>query len=362
MQSVFCTGLLFLMYYASFAQRISLSDSTTVFIGGQVHTGSILPHSGSIAHLTDSYLWGFQADISRIRHTQKAWNTCNCYSQNGISVSYYNFNKPDVLGGAFNVALFAEPQLTYGRVNLAFRAGAGISYVTKVYDPVDNPENLFFSSPWSGLLFVQLSGRLKINSAWMLRLNGSYNHISNGGKRQPNKGMNFPTAGVGIEYALKYAPLARRNKNPLVDKSVNYYAGLFYNTRAVDESDFSSRERKMVIGLQGGLYKPFARMHAAGLGFEFTHDRALRARARQEKEPFDHHVISGLIRHHFLFGRFDFSQALGIYLHKEYPTPSPVFQRYVLQYMVFEKLQIGFSLKAHLHTAEQMDVRAGFVF
>ena len=346
----------------TFCQRMSASDSTAVLLGVAGHGGSILPHSRPIAHLTDSWFWGLQADMARVRYTQTSWNACNCYSQNGLSLSYFNFNNPQVLGSAISLAIFAQPQLTYGRINLSLRAGAGISYLTRVYDPDKNPENLFFSDPWSGLLLAQLNARYRIEPTLSLRMEASYSHISNGGKQQPNKGMNFPTLGLGLEYALKYAPISRRKKNRLSDRSLRYYAGVFYNTRSVDESDFDTRERKIVIGLHGGVYQPVALMHGVGVGFEAAYDGALKAQAQNANESFDHHVISGVIRHHFLFGRFDFSQALGIYLHKEYATPHSVFQRYALSYLILNKVQVGFSLKAHLHTAEQMDVRLGVVF
>ena len=342
-----------------FAQPSLSKDSTIVLLGVQLHTGRILPHSQSIKELTRDVLWGAQAEISRIRLTQKSWNTCNCYSQNGISFSYFNFNNPDELGAAYNLAVFAEPQLIHGKINLGLRAGAGISYLTRVYDPVDNPRNLFFSNPWSGLLLLQLSGRYRLTPAWILRFGGSYHHISNGGQRQPNKGMNFPALSLGVEYMSSYKPLIRRVRSIRAETTMRYYAGVSYNTRSVDESDFASRVREPVIGIHGGLYKPVARMHAFGAGVEFFHDNALKARARQQGEVFDHRVLSGLVTHHLLFGRFDFSQALGFYLHKQYPTPADVFQRYAVRYRLLEKLQIGLSLKAHLHTAEQMDLRIG---
>ena len=342
-----------------FAQTRLSNDSTIVLSGVQLHTGRILPHSESIRDLTQDVLWGAQAEISRIRLTQKSWNTCNCYSQNGISVSYFNFNNPDELGAAFNVAVFAEPQLVHGKINLGLRAGAGVSYLSRVYHPIDNPRNLFFSSPWSGLLLLQLSGRYRLNPAWILRFGGAYYHISNGGQRQPNKGMNFPALSLGVEYTSSDKPLIRKLRSIRADKVVHYYAGISYNTRSVDESDFSSRAREAVIGIHGGVYKPVARMHAFGVGVEFFHDNALKLRARQQGDAFDHRVLSGLVAHHLLFGRFDFSQALGFYLHKEYRTPAEVFQRYALRYRLLEKLQIGLSLKAHLHTAEQIDLRIG---
>lgn len=347
---------------SAFGQNDSVKDSTAVLLGMKGHFGSILPHSRSIAQLTGSYIWGFSADLSRIRYTKDSWNSCNCYSQNGISLAYFNFNNRTVLGSAISLALFAEPQLTYGRISLSLRGGAGISYLTRVYHPETNPENLFFSDPWSGVLLAGLTARYRPDPAWLVRLGASYSHISNGGKRQPNKGMNFPTVEVGVDYTVKHAPFVRRKKNRWFDPSIRYYAGLFYNTRAVELEGVESEEREMTFGLQGGFYKPFARLHAVGAAIEALHDGALKVRAQANKESFDHHVISALVRHHFLFGKFDFSQALGIYLHKEYPTADPVFQRYALHYSIAGKLQAGFSLKAHLHTAEQMDVRIRVVF
>ncbi|MEX2233640.1 MAG: acyloxyacyl hydrolase [Cyclobacteriaceae bacterium] len=339
-----------------------MADSTVVLIGSQIHFGKILPHSKAIADLTDSYVSGWQADISRLRNTQASWNTCNCFSQNGISFSYVNFNNSKELGKGFSLAVFAEPLLTYGRLRFSLRAGLGVSYLTRVYHADNNPRNLFFSSPWNGLLLAQASGRYPINHQWLLRLSTSYSHISNGGRRQPNKGMNFPALSVGLELAPGYQQLQPRVRKGIQDKSMRYYLGLSYNTRSIDESNGKPEERKMVIGFQGGFYKPIARMHAIGLGLEFSHDGALKELARLNSGIYDHRVVSGLVQHHFLFGRFDFSQSLGIYLYEKYLNPTAVFQRYAIHFRILENLQAGFSLKAHLYTAEQMDMRIGFVF
>ena len=340
----------------------SVADSTTFLVGAQTHFGRILAHSESIKPLTDNYMWGFQADVSRLRHTKKSWNTCNCYSQNGLSFSYFNYNNPRELGSSMNVAVFAEPQLTYGKSSLSFRAAAGISYLTRVYHPADNPRNLFFSNPWSGLLQIQLTTRYPLGKHWRLRGSGSYSHVSNGGSRQPNKGMNFPTVSIGLEYSSAFIKMKRRAKKSMTDKSVRYGAGMSYNTRSVDASGAYSDSRRAVMGLHGGAYKPVSRMHGIGLGLEAFLDHSLKERARQTGESLDHHIVSGLISHHFLFGHFDFMQSLGIYFYKGYPTPDKVFQRYSIYYRLLEKFQVGFSLKAHVHTAEQMDVRLRFLF
>src|SRR5687768_8644027 len=152
-----CILLIMLLSMSTcWCQSLSIGDSTTVSIGSHFSYGKILPHSESIVDLTGSYLWGWQTDISRIRYTKASWSICNCYSENGISLSYFNFNNPKELGQAINLALFAEPQLTLRRLFLSLRGVMGVAYVTRVYHPDLNPRNLFFSTPWSGLLMTQL--------------------------------------------------------------------------------------------------------------------------------------------------------------------------------------------------------------
>ncbi|MCS6973092.1 MAG: acyloxyacyl hydrolase, partial [Cyclobacteriaceae bacterium] len=139
--------VLFFILFLFHTKAYPITDSTSVFVGSQLHYGFIIAHSRSLTEISRTNPFGFTLELSRIRHTQKAWNACNCLSQNGIAFSYFNFNNPAVLGESFNLFLFAEPQLVFGKINLSVRGGAGFSYLSRIYHPIDNPENLFFSRP-----------------------------------------------------------------------------------------------------------------------------------------------------------------------------------------------------------------------
>ncbi|MCU0402555.1 MAG: acyloxyacyl hydrolase, partial [Algoriphagus sp.] len=76
-------------------------------------------------------------------------------------------------------------------------------------------------------------------------------------------------------------------------------------------------------------------------------------------------LIPGIyLENHFLFGRFDFSQRLGKYLHKPegYRESEAFYQRYQLSYRVGKHLSLGAGLKAHGHVAEYLDLRMGWRF
>jgi hypothetical protein len=343
-----------------YGQKPFPADSTILYIGSQAYYGFIIPHRTNLRPLVqDTNPWGFSLELSRLRYKQAAWNACNCYSQNGLALMYFNFDDPEVLGSSVNLAVFAEPHLTLKNFNMSFRAGLGLSFLTEVYHVESNPENVFFSRTMSGLLLLQLTNRIWLSENFGVRLSAAYHHISNGGSKQPNLGMNFPTISFGAEYSIGRIRLVPREKHHVSKKTVQYYAGLFFTTRKIPENE---DQRKPLLGLSGGFFKPFARMHGIGLELELVHDWSLKEQNKQSAEYIDHRVVSGLLRHHFLFGKFDFSQALGLYLYKKYPTEYNIFQRYLLEYRITKNIQLGFSLKAHFVTSEQMDMRVSYLF
>lgn len=106
--------------------------SNSYFIGVKAHTGFIIPHSKEIIDVSSSKPYGFQIDASRINRSQKAWNKCNCYSQVGLSLAYFNYGDPEVLGSSYNLIAYMEPLLSYNkRLDFRFRTGAGLTYLTK---------------------------------------------------------------------------------------------------------------------------------------------------------------------------------------------------------------------------------------
>ena len=93
--------LFFIFFFVkeAFGQRRLPADSTIWYIGSQAHYGFIIAHRDAIRPLVnDTNPWGLSLELSRLRYTQSAWNACNCYSQNGLALTYFNFDNPQVLG------------------------------------------------------------------------------------------------------------------------------------------------------------------------------------------------------------------------------------------------------------------------
>jgi Lipid A 3-O-deacylase (PagL) len=347
--------------YAQSAEKDSLSH--LYYVGVKAHAGFIIPHSTEIINVSGSRPLGFQLDVGRINRSVKAWNKCNCYSQVGLSFVYFNYQNPDVLGSSYNLVAYMEPLLTYQRrLNARFRAGAGLTYLTDVYNADTNPTNLFFSSSFSGFLMVGFSAHYKLSDHLNANLGVHYNHISNGGLQHPNKGMNFPTLNLGMEYTINPAVIRPLPFKAEVDKRIHLLAGTFGNFRTVPSSDAGPTVNLLQLGLFGGFTRKFTTTNAWFVSAEFSHDASIKEVGSRNGDTVSPFLFSFLAGHQFSFGRFAFSQQMGHYTYRDYNFRTDIFQRYAIAYLIAHKVSVGFSLKAHGKEAEQMDIRTGYVF
>lgn len=353
--------LMFTCLMPSLAQTETINPT---LYGLRTHYGFIIPHSEELKNISNTNPWGIQLEWSKLQISRKSWDNCNCYAQTGISFNYFNYANQEQLGNSYNLIYFAEPYLNFNqRLFYSFRAGGGISILDQVYDEVGNPENTFYSSPLSFIILLNFNINYRVSDHYTLSLTGNYNHISNGGTQQPNKGMNFPTFGLGLTYNPKKYTLTGYDR--LIQKKGNWqgYARLFGTLPNVNATDEFPDQRKLLLGISGGAQKYLTNFIALSMGLEVVRDESYKERAKRTDGDFDFHSVGFMIGNNFIFGRFTINQQMGYYLYRPFPTADPDFyQRYELLYRLGEKYQLGTSLKAHGHVAENLDLRFGVLF
>jgi hypothetical protein len=318
--------------------------------------GFIIPHASDLLAVSQSNPVGINLSYDRIGLLKKSWDICNCFHYLGVNLSHHNFGNPEVLGSATSLAGTFEPILwTYRKLQLGLKSGFGVSYLSKVYEEETNPSNTFFSSPVSFLLAVSPRFHWQMHENLALNFSFHYNHISNGGQKQPNRGMNFPTLGVGVNYTPKPIsfPSYAAEKT---ERKRHYYIEAFgtFRDNPLEEG------RLPLLGISLGAYQRIGPIQGLGLGFESLSDQSLAVQSA-DNNGFIH---APYFAHHFLFGRVDFSQRMGYYLHKpkNYEPDKSFYQRYVLSYVLNNSMKIGVALKAHGHVAENIEVRLGYQF
>jgi len=352
------------LFFLDFGWVIA-QDKATYVSGINGQAGFIIPHSDDLKEISESTPWGIAVDYSKLMVSDKAWENCNCYSKLGFSFNYYNYSNPEQLGNSYNLILFAEPYFGFRRkLHTSLRAGMGLTYLNQVYDEDTNPENLFYSSPLSFILTVQLKLNYRINEFYNLFLSGNYNHISNGAISKPNKGMNFPTLGLGLEYFINPVKLERKEPAEELDKrKLCKYSRIFWNLRTIAETSEHPEKLDVMIGLEGGITKRLSRINGLLTGLEFSYDGLFNEEIKRNDSEGSPFILSTHLGHYFIFGKFSFTQQFAWYTYKGYPfNDQDFFQRYAIYWQFGKLINCGFSLKTHGHVAEYMDVRMGVMF
>jgi hypothetical protein len=127
-------------------------------------------------------------------------------------------------------------------------------------------------------------------------------------------------------------------------------------------------KRYAVFGFCLNYSRVTGRIFAITAGSEWVSDRSLRERIRIHNmvdgsgDYVDHHRMGMLAGVEWLFGRFIFSQQMGVYVYIPYKDRNPIYQRYGLTFKISDHIYTGLNLKAHANDADFMDMRMGVYF
>jgi hypothetical protein len=343
---------------ASQAHSYYRLDSGKLFLGGaQLQRGVIITDSKKLKSIAQSNPYAIQVDFGFLNNSQKAWNNCMCYSKTGLSFSYVNFKNDEKLGKAINLALYTEPYLYHShRFQFSLRGGAGLSYLTRVYDAETNPENLFFSKPISFLLTLGTTASYLIHSTLNVTLSAQFSHISNGGTKYPNWGINYPTAGIGVEYQFNKQELPLRKHIPFSHRPWKLLAHSLAGRHLADGT------KRIALVLNTGLVKQVSRVNGVGLGGDVEYDAVNKVLEERTGQAFDELRASLSLQHYFFYGDLLFGQQVAYYITSINPNESgKVYQRYFLTYRFNKHWYGGFSLKAHLGISDYLSFSIGRV-
>lgn len=337
-----------------------------LIVGIKPHYGFIIPHTQSVREISTTNPWSTQFELSKHINTQKAWDYCGCYPKVGFLFNYTNYDNPEILGNSYTLAAFLEPYITFqGIINPSFRLGFGLSYLDQVYDPVTNPQNLFYSYPLSFYMLASLGVNVNVSDRINLNLFGNYSHISNGRIKQPNKGINYPTLSLGLDYKINDVYLIDRvrmlSKKDIHKKIWKWDLNFYLSRKEINENE----KKYQVYGLQFTSGYILNRLSAINFGVEINHDRSLVERNRRdhpESESFNPTNFALLLKHEFLMGRFILSQAAGYYLNRPTVGTPKFYQRAGLSYRINHLLNLGINLKTHTSNADFIDFRMGMMF
>lgn len=161
-------GLIFLL---SFVTTFANAQNSVERFGVESQYGWILAHNPELEEIAQSNPVSLGFSAQWMQSTRENWEACNCFHYLGLNLSVLDFQNSDELGQAWNLSGSFEPILFRSRKWAAsLSMGIGVSYLTRVYDPIENPRNTFFSAPVSFLLFLTPKITYDLNPNWAFKL------------------------------------------------------------------------------------------------------------------------------------------------------------------------------------------------
>jgi hypothetical protein len=329
-----------------------------------IQHGFIFAHSPTVENTKGSRPTGFEMIFSWQRNDPMIWNVCNCFPRNGLLLSYYDYDN-SILGKSITAAFFLEPTYRLGKkAFFSFRTSAGVSYLTNPFNSIRNPYNRSYSTHLNVYLLVGLGLWIKLDDHWWLNPSINYNHESNGSIKQPNSGINWPTAGITLNYqrdSRAYYTGTRVKPRSWKNKSIRWDFGVFGTLKRALFLDGSSRRMPLIgLSFQGG--KQVGAINVVTVGAEIFRDWAAHHQFKQDTIAASSVKAGILAGHEFILGKFLFSQRLGIYIFDQTPDFDLLYHRWALHYRINERLGIGLQLSAHRHIADFSDVKLMYTF
>ncbi|NNE28549.1 MAG: acyloxyacyl hydrolase [Saprospiraceae bacterium] len=349
--------ILFLFQNGISAQEGKIINGSKV-LGLRVHQGSVLIHSEDVRPIQNSFPTGLEFDLTWHKTTDQAWNSCLCYPKLGVALTFWDYDNPEVLGKGITSMFYLEPVFgAFKKLSLSIRAGVGLSYQNKPYDEIKNPDNLSYSTRIAFPLQLGCATQWRLSENWFLSGAFLYNHFSNGGIREPNKGINWPTLSIGADYYLKSLNFHKKERSNWKQDGIQKRIDL---TFFMGYKQIGSGPYFLSPGFEIKGSKQIARFNAITVGAEGIYDNGIKFKIEEVGENESPIQGSLAVGHEFLLGKFLFSQQFGVYVYKPYSIYSDFYQRYGLTYRINQNLQVGFNLKVYGHVANFTDVRIGY--
>ncbi len=213
------------IYIFSFAQP---ADSTAykAHINFNYHYGNINNNIAEFTPINPGNISMFEINVSKQTRGEQYWHKSYFYPEVGVSCVFGNISNKEEMGKMLSILpTFTLTSIEKKGLKAFARLGMGLSYFTKHYDRINNPDNLFMGSAIAAHVMIQGGMRKYIAENWSANAQLAFSHHSNGHIQVPNFGINIVSYGLGITYHFT------DDKKPVQNPIMNYANPWLFNVR-----------------------------------------------------------------------------------------------------------------------------------
>ena len=357
--------------FAQLTPEYAKSAPAEIVYGLRSDYGATVVHTPAVKPIGGAHPIGFGFEISKQAKDSATYHLCSAFPRVGLQLQYFHYGTP-ILGNSVMASYFIQPAYRLNNtINFFFRTTIGVSYSDNPFNQYSKIDTLNenYSLRINPYLQVGAGFGFRIDKHLSLDISGTFDHISNGNWKRPNKGLNWITSSLSLVYNPKGSLLPKMHR--LHDKfwetrPWNYTLGSLVVTQQ-GYSGFTAGYQRMYAA--GGFIeasKQIGRIHGFVTGLQAYYNRLkvdpynpLTSNSPQKHSS----VLAGLYAgHEFLLGRVIISQVVGLYVTPHYGAYSNLFHQHSFRYFIDKHWQTGFCLKVHADNADFIGLNALYRF
>lgn len=363
-------GFLTILHTEVIGQRIEKSTRDhAVTVELEMENGGMLTQASARSTTYEgAYYNGLNVRVGW-RGTGKKDQYRQIYNYPTYGIGFYSSTfDSDIIGNPYALYGFIQTSIAprdNKRWTYDYRIGLGLSGNFNPYHEEENPLNLVIGSRTN--VFIDLGIRIQytFHAKWRAGLGLSFHHFSNGALALPNKGINLIPLSISVHYQPhRFEPFQRDTLAPYSHKVIcdmSFGMGLKQM-----EKNSKNRYVKTTLGVYASKHLSYKwRM---GGGYDLFYSSS----GRYEEVAGDvsgkvSSVLSGgpsFYLVHVLNEKLLLNGNIGYYLHSQRFNGEikKIFLRAGARYYVYQGLNFGVSIKAHMGKADFIEWTIGYSF
>lgn len=342
------------------------SPKQDFLLSPQGHSGFIISHRNNMGNLIKGHIYG--AELNYVFRTNgcKTWQQIHKYPEIGVCALHMYLANPEQLGNMEALYPYTNIRLNNPnrKVSLNIRLGAGLAYLTKAFDRMDNYKNAAIGSNLNGFVNLRLNTTLMLSKAWRLDAGVGLTHASNGAVRTPNLGLNLATVNVGLGYVFgnKTCTYIKDTIAP----TLKTWQPSVIAVMGIKELENPGGPKYLAYGLQGNVYRTLNYKNKLGGGIEMTYNNATKqvwANDSVYNTKFSDIVQAGIkISYSFNMNKLSVPVDFGAYVFKKQAYNGPFFHRIGLRYLITKHIIASVTLLTHWAKADYFEWGVGYQF
>lgn len=318
------------------------------------------------------HLPSFEINLARSTYGKNQWEALYKYPLTGVS--YWNawLGDRQILGQAHAVMPFISfPLLKSDKSELNFRLAAGMGYLTKKFDRIENYKYIAIGSHLNAAINLMFEYRWKPVEHLQLSAGVQLMHFSNGSIKTPNFGLNIPSASAGLAFRInKENPYIKRSMRPSLTmfefdgrQFLEVRINSLYGIKTIGE--VISENYNVVAGAISVL-KPVGYKGRAGLCFDLSYDASDAMYVGIKGVDYNNNLQllkpGVAVMYEVVLSRLSFPFAIGFYTGGLYKSEGMSYYKLGIQYLVSRNVFTSITLKTHFARADYVALGLGYRF